>query len=296
MDQRDNSKRRGGENNINSLYFIILFFSYNDKRGRSRSRSSSGERKFSISKSRSLSNDRKKDTNKPKRVRSHSRSASYRSVSGENRSRSRSQQKNGPVQRGPAMDFIIFIKKNVESSLTNENILKKIEDQITDVQFNFTSNNAIPDLNGSVLHIKSEDIKKKRDALQMLLDIILKNNYEENEEGSKHSNEKISVLLLVPNGLVSMIIGTKGRQISNLIRDSGSNIVVNQPIHKMFFRTVSIRGKPQYTANAVLSIQNIMEERYYEVSKVEMEIKPLNVTTSHTIVFIILILGKICVA
>jgi polyribonucleotide nucleotidyltransferase len=87
---------------------------------------------------------------------------------------------------------------------------------------------------------------------------------------------------MVPNGLVSMIIGTKGRQISNLIRETQANIVVNQPIYKMHHRTVSISGKPGQVANAITRIQEIMEERYYEVSKVEMECKPLNVNTTRT--------------
>ena len=87
---------------------------------------------------------------------------------------------------------------------------------------------------------------------------------------------------MVPNGLISMIIGTKGRQISNLIKDSGANIVVNQPIYKMMHRTVAISGKPSNVATAMMMIQSIMEERFYEVSKVEMEFKPLNVTTTQT--------------
>ena len=84
-----------------------------------------------------------------------------------------------------------------------------------------------------------------------------------------------------------MIIGTKGRQISNLIKETKANIVVNQPIYKMMHRTVSISGKPLQVANAITRIQEIMEERYYEVSKVEMECKPLNLNTTQTHVYII---------
>lgn len=87
---------------------------------------------------------------------------------------------------------------------------------------------------------------------------------------------------MVPNGLISMIIGTKGRQISNLIRDSKANIVVNQPIYKMVHRTINISGKPGNVAEAVKNIYSIMEERYFEVAKVEMECRPLNVNTTQT--------------
>jgi hypothetical protein len=133
-----------------------------------------------------------------------------------------------------------------------------------------------------VLHIKGEDIRRKKDALFQLLEYIVKNNLETMDEDGKKRSDNISIFILVPNGLVSMIIGTKGRQISNLIKETRANIVVNQPIYKMMHRTVSISGKPIHVTNAITRIQEIMEERYNEVTKVEMECKPLNVTTTQT--------------
>lgn len=111
--------------------------------------------------------------------------------------------------------------------------------------------------------------------------MILKLGIDDENDEPKKPNE-ITILVLVPNGLISMIIGTKGRQISNLIRDSKANIVVNQPIYKMLHRTINISGKPANVAEAIKNIYNIMEERYYEVSKVEMECRPLNVNTTQT--------------
>lgn len=103
---------------------------------------------------------------------------------------------------------------------------------------------------------------------------------EDPEEPKKQS--EITILIMVPNGLISMIIGTKGRQITNLIKDSKANIVVNQPIYKMVHRTINISGKPANVAEAIKNIYNIMEDRYYEVAKVEMECRPLNVNTTQT--------------
>lgn len=206
-------------------------------------------------------------------------SHSYHSLS---ENRSHSQEHRGPTQRGPALNFMIFLSKQIENSLISNGIFRKIEEQIGVVQFFFDYNYTIPDLVGYVLHIKAEDIKKKRDATQILLEYIVKNNLDDSNEEDRKSSEKIGILLLVPNGLVSMIIGTKGRQISNLIKESGANIVVNQPIYKMVHRTVNIKGRPANVANAILSIQSIMEERYFEVSKVETEVRPLNTTLSLT--------------
>lgn len=139
----------------------------------------------------------------------------------------------------------------------------------------------IPDIPGGVLHIKGEDIKKKKDAAQQILEYIMKYGPDDDNDENKKQSE-ITILVMVPNGLISMIIGTKGRQISNLIKDSKANIVVNQPIYKMLHRTINISGKPSCVAEAIKNIYNIMEERYYEVSKVEMECRPLNVYTTQT--------------
>ena len=93
---------------------------------------------------------------------------------------------------------------------------------------------------------------------------------------------------MITNRLVSMVIGTKGKQITNLIRESKAQIVINQPIYKMTYRTVSIQGKPENIANAIMYIQEIMETRYNEVNKIEFECKPLNITTTQTNVKLII--------
>ena len=89
--------------------------------------------------------------------------------------------------------------------------------------------------------------------------------------------------------MVSIIIGTKGKQISSLIKDSGCNIVVNQPIFKMLHRTITIIGKTHNIANAMLNIYKIMEERFDEVKNAEMECKPLDIRTTKTSVSLFLI-------
>ncbi len=156
-----------------------------------------------------------------------------------------------------------------------------MEDNVGDVKLHFDYDFTIPDIAGCVLNIKGEDIKKKKEATQQILEYIMKYGPDDDQDEPKKQSE-ITILVMVPNGLISMIIGTKGRQISNLIKESKANIVVNQPIYKMLHRTINISGKPSCVAEAVKNIYNIMEERYYEVAKVEMECKPLNVNTTQT--------------
>jgi hypothetical protein len=257
-----------------------------DARKRNKSYSSSDSRKISRSRSRTYSKERRKNHHRHRslsRSGSHSltHSASYKSA---NVNINRSDKK-------PALNFMIFLSKIIENSLTSGGVLKKIEDQIGEVKLYFQPEFTIPDYEGCVLNIKSEEMRRKKDATQNLLEYIVKNDIDNPEGESKKHSEKISVFVMVPNGLISMIIGTKGRMISNLIRDSGANIVVNQPIYKMLHRTVAISGKPYNIANAIEMIQTIMEERYYEVSKVDMEFKPLNVTTTQTKVINFSLLG-----
>ena len=201
-------------------------------------------------------------------------------------------------QNKPKLDFLIFISTKIKDSLLDNKILDSIISQIGGIQMDFDLNIKIPEYNGCLLRIKSNDILKKRDATQHLLDFIVKNNLDHpHQNDRKKKGEKIAIIIMIPNGLVSMIIGTKGKQISSLIEQSQASIVINQPIYKMTYRTVTISGYPEGIANGVMLIQKIMEERYNEVDNIEFESPPLNVMTTQTNVKIVLpeyIVDNIC--
>ena len=59
---------------------------------------------------------------------------------------------------------------------------------------------------------------------------------------SQKDNQNISLLILIPEGMVSLIIGAKGKQINSMMNLSNTEIVVNQPILNMINRTVKIDG------------------------------------------------------
>ena len=139
----------------------------------------------------------------------------------------------------PKLDFLIFISTKIKDSLLENKILDSIISQIGGIQMDFDLNIKIPEYNGCLLRIKSNEILKKRDATQHLLDFIVKNNLDHPNDRKK-KGEKIAIIIMIPNGLVSMIIGTKGKQISSLIEQSKASIVINQPIYKMTYRTVKI--------------------------------------------------------
>ena len=189
----------------------------------------------------------------------------------------------------PKLDFLIFISTKIKDSLLENKILDSIISQIGGISMDFDLDFKIPEYNGCLLKIKSDDIRKKKDATQHLLEFIVKHNLDHNpNEPPQKKGEKIAIIIMIPNGLVSMIIGTRGKQISSLIEESQASIVINQPIYKMTYRTVTISGYPEGIAKGIMLIQQIMEERYNEVNTIEFECPPLNVRTTQTNVKIVL--------
>jgi len=109
-----------------------------------------------------------------------------------------------------------------------------------DIKISFDNNLQIKDLDGSCVIIEGEDIKKKKEASRLVLELVNESRSCDEMKNPNSMNEDI--LLLVPNGLVSIIIGSRGKNIKNLIDNSKANIVVNQPVYKMLHRTISICG------------------------------------------------------
>ena len=169
--------------------------------------------------------DRYSDSKSPKHSRSESNSPNYNAhhrkssdISGFDQVQrddpKYSSQNFKSQQDKPKLDFLIFISTKIKDSLLDNKILDSIISQIGGIQMDFDLNIKIPEYNGCLLRIKSNDILKKRDATQHLLDFIVKNNLDHPSDRKK-KGEKIAIIIMIPNGLVSMIIGTKGKQISS---------------------------------------------------------------------------------
>ena len=74
---------------------------------------------------------------------------------------------------------------------------------------------------------------------------------------------------MIPEGLVALVIGGKGRQIKNFMDESGADIVVNQPVYGMNQRSVSIKGQPRQVATACMRIYATLEKFAYSVDDIE---------------------------
>jgi hypothetical protein len=129
----------------------------------------------------------------------------------------------------------------------------------------------IPDINGKVLKIIGKSLKTRKKASKIIIEEMM-------AEMRKMEGDSITILIFIPEGMVSLIIGAKGRQIKVLTQDSDTDIVVNQPIHKMSHRTVKIEGEPHNIATAIAMIYGLLEERAEDFKDIAEPAKPFNIS------------------
>lgn len=128
----------------------------------------------------------------------------------------------------------------------------------------------IPDINGKVIQIKAKSLKARKKAARIVIEEMM-------AEMKMKAGESTTVLIFIPEGMVSLIIGAKGRQIKILTTDSGTDIVVNQPIHRMSHRTVKVEGQPRNIARAIAMIYGLLEERAEDFKDITEPAKPFNI-------------------
>ena len=96
----------------------------------------------------------------------------------------------------------------------------------------------------------------------------------------KIKREAFSVIIFVPEGMVSLLIGAKGHQINKIMKESHTTIVVNQPINRMTYRTAKIQGYHSDIAKACRIIYEMLEEKSSIAYSIEKEPSQLDYTKS----------------
>lgn len=96
----------------------------------------------------------------------------------------------------------------------------------------------------------------------------------------KNKKEAFSVIIFVPEGMVSLLIGAKGHQINKIMKESHTTIVVNQPINRMTYRTAKIQGYHSDIAKACRIIYEMLEEKSAIAYSIEKEPSQLDYTKS----------------
>lgn len=84
-------------------------------------------------------------------------------------------------------------------------------------------------------------------------------------------------MILIPEGLVALVIGGKGRQIRTFMEESGANVIVNQRVAGMNQRSVTIQGNPKQVATACKKIYNALEKFSSSVENVEKVAEPISI-------------------
>ena len=77
----------------------------------------------------------------------------------------------------------------------------------------------------------------------------------------KLHHDQFSIIVFVPEGMVSLLIGSKGYQINKIMRESRTTVVINQPISRMTYRTAKITGTWENIAVACKIIYENLEEK-----------------------------------
>ena len=180
------------------------------------------------------------------------------------------------------LNIMIFTFENlVRVIASNEEAkLNHLRERNKEINMYFHDSLGIPEVKGRVIIFEGNDLEKKCQATKQYFELI---------QGIEHTDKSINCLVFIPNGLVSMVIGTKGKQIINLAQKTKTQIAVNQPIYKMCHRTISINGNPSSISEALKKIYGIMEERYYEVKHAEQESIPMDLNeVKTTVIFLFL--------
>ena len=125
-----------------------------------------------------------------------------------------------------------------------------------------------PDLAGKILVIKSKHLEQKVDAYLSIMRRI----------------EDTETLLFIPQQLVSMIIGTKGRTINGIKRDIGCEIFVNQQLMGVALCSILVKSaSPRTQAAACKSIFELLEKNASAEDISQPQTKPLFKTDIKTV-------------
>jgi len=155
------------------------------------------------------------------------------------------------LQEKKIFGFEIFVDNDILSELEPLTQWFSTNIKISGVaHIRFNSDLTIPDLNGRniqvfyfFMQIFDNDMEKKYQCSKLMLSDIY-------QIFKKTKKESFSIIVFVPEGMVSLLIGTKGHQINKIMKESHTIIVVNQPINKMTYRTAKIQGYHSDVAKA----------------------------------------------
>ncbi|CAD8043037.1 unnamed protein product [Paramecium primaurelia] len=149
------------------------------------------------------------------------------------------------------IDFFIEWKYIEQDEL--KNILEDVKSQYDVKSIQLNRNNQIPGLDGTAFSIVDSDDSKlnlQLEAINKILSLI-----------EQKKNPTFEMMMLIPEGTVSYLIGTSGKQIKNIQLETKTDVVVNNAINKFSLRSVKIAGQSNCIYNAIKLITNKLHQR-----------------------------------
>ena len=118
----------------------------------------------------------------------------------------------------------------------------------------------VPEVPGQTMVIESDHLADRELALKLIL-----SNIERIEKLFKGKNFKgqIELMTFIPEGLVAVAIGHKGRLIQKIREETDISVVINQRVRGMTYRSTYAEGTPKMLAKAYSIIYNTLEEQAY---------------------------------
>ncbi|CAD8117890.1 unnamed protein product [Paramecium sonneborni] len=192
-------------------------------------------------------------------------------------SKSSSHQNQVPRSKEFPLDF--FIQKKFISD-DFKSILEEAQQKYSLKSIHFSQKYQIPDLEGQAFTIDDPGENKMNSKCDAAF-FILQQLYE-------RWKQQINIILLIPEGIVSFLIGSKGSQLAKINEETNAKITVNQPILNYSPRTVKIVGD-QITINcAIRAITKKMQERgisQEDYKKVPEALNPQKVNAKAKLIF-----------
>ncbi|CAD8053122.1 unnamed protein product [Paramecium sonneborni] len=166
---------------------------------------------------------------------------------------SRSQSPQQQQRRNKQFQIDFFIEWKYIKSDELKNILEDVKSQYDIKSIQLNRNNQIPGLEGTAFSIIESDDSKlnlQLEAINKILSLI-----------EQKKNQVFEMMMLIPEGTVSYLIGTSGKQIKNIQLETKTDIVVVNAINKFSLRSVKIAGESNCIYNAIKLITNKLHQR-----------------------------------
>ncbi|CAD8194230.1 unnamed protein product [Paramecium pentaurelia] len=192
---------------------------------------------------------------------------------------SKSSSHQNQVSRSKEFQLDFFIQKKFISE-DLKSILEEAQQKYLIKSIHINYKNQIPELDGVAFTIDDSGENKmnaKCDAALYIIQLL-----------QERCKQQINIILLIPEGIVSFLIGSKGSQLAKIIEETNAKITVNQPIVNYSPRTVKIVGDQSTINCAIRAITKKMQERGIsseDYKKVPETLNPQKVNVKTKLIF-----------